>query len=637
MAVLESASATPDGRDGAGAKPMLIVLFCAAFVAAFNENIVNVGLVDIMSTFDVASTTAQWLVTGYMIVTAVVVTVMAFLLKRFRLRTPFSGGAVLLLAGSVGCLIAPDFPFLLGARLLASVGTGIFIPMMMNTILVVAPRRSIGTYLSVGSCMITLGPALGPVISGVMVTCFGWRSAFLIPAIAITVLLVAGLILIREVTTPDSVHLDILSVVLSALGLTAVVLGFSSLTTDPVVACVALACGIALLAGFVLRQKHLAQPLMDLTPLRNPRFSIACILVMVAMMTTFSMSVLLPLYYEGALTTSAMVAGLLILVAILFNSLTALVGGRVMDRRGEWPLLPVGFLVITVGQAAIAMCAIRLAVLPVLVGSIVVYAGVGAVMAPSQTAGLRQLPREMNPHGVAIMSTCVQIAACLGPSLFVGILSSGAAGAAADGAQAAQATGFGMAVTVAAAIALVGTILATFYARRAAQLQNRDAVPQPSSETSPLAGIMKHEVFAIPATATVRDAVSLLVEHGTSGMPIVDAQGDLVGFVSDGDILKAVTQQQPIVVDLDQCLGIIRDDASLDERVARLMDDGIMEIATRQTIAVSSGATIDEVCTLLGDRRIKKMPVVDDGRLVGSVSRGDVTRWLLEKATMPKA
>ena len=124
---------------------LLSVLFAAAFVAAFNENIVNVGLVNIMGEFGIESPTAQWLVTGYMIVTTVVVSVVAWLQKRFSLRSLFFAASALLLAGALADLVAPTFPLLLAFRLLQAVGTGIFVPMMMTTVLALAPRAKLGS------------------------------------------------------------------------------------------------------------------------------------------------------------------------------------------------------------------------------------------------------------------------------------------------------------------------------------------------------------------------------------------------------------------------------------------------------------------------------------------------------------
>lgn len=151
-------------------------MYIAAFVAAFNENIINVALHDIMAAFSVSATTAQWLVSGYMIVTSIFTAIMAFLSGRFSTRKLLFFACGCMVAGEVLCLVAPSFTVLLPSRILQAAGSGILFPLMMNVVLSCAPREKLGLYLSLGGACITLGPAFGPVISGLMCTLFGWRA-----------------------------------------------------------------------------------------------------------------------------------------------------------------------------------------------------------------------------------------------------------------------------------------------------------------------------------------------------------------------------------------------------------------------------------------------------------------------------
>lgn len=466
---------------------LLIVLYGAAFVATFNENIVNVALVDIMAEFSVESVAAQWLVTGYMIVASVMVALTAFLLRRFSLRALFFTAGGLLVTGSVSAAVSPSFAFLLASRLVQALGTGIFVPAMMGTVLKVAPRDRLGTFLSVGGCCITLGPAFGPVISGVMVTVLGWRFAFAPVCVAMALLLAAGAFCVHGDAAGERIRLDALSLALAVLGLTVFVFGLTQLMASPAGAVACLAVGVALIVLFARRQNRLAMPLLNMSPLRNKRFAVACVLSIVAMMTTFSMSVLLPLYFQGALGMTALAAGALILIPIAINALTSLVSGRIMDKRGEWPLLPAGFALIAAGQFAVCWLGARVGFASVVAASAVVYAGVGLIFSPSQTAGLKTLSERESPHGVSIMNTLIQVAGSLGPSLFVGISSSVEQGQAqATSAQMAQAAGFSAAVAVAAVIACAGCAVAYAFARAvckgdARERQHRKAVASPHS------------------------------------------------------------------------------------------------------------------------------------------------------------
>ena len=617
---------------------LLAVLYSAAFVAAFNENIINVALIDIMAQMGVDSVTSQWMVTGYMIVASVIVALMSFLSRRFPLRTLFPVAAGIFIVGTVGDILAPNYALLLAFRLMQAIGTGIFIPTMMGTVLVVAPRKKLGTYLSIGACCITLGPAFGPVVSGVMVAALGWRGVFVPPLVVMIVLLVLGLLWLQNVSQVQKISIDVASVILLAMGLTFVVFGLTQVTSNLVSALAALALGLASIGVFAKRQLGLEMPMMDVHPMANPRFALACLLAVISMMTTFSMSVLMPLYFQGSLMYSALVSGVLILIPIIFNAVAALLAGRIFDKRGEWPLLPVGFALIVIGQVLVFLLSPRMQVVPVVLAAAVVYAGVGLVMSPSQTAGLKNLDPRENAHGVSMMNTFIQMAGSLGPSLFVGILSTSAADAQALGssAEVAQAAGFSSAVMVAAVIAAVGFAVSAYYAWSARSITAAPPVAavsgRPASSALTVRSIMKDHAYSVSADATVLQAMDALVSHHTSGLPVVDGRERVVGFISNADIMKALGQQRSIAGDLGYVYLALQQE-SFDDRLMEMLNANVMEYATDRVVSADLSMSLEEVCTLLGERVIKKVPVLEEGRLVGTISRSDVIRALMESVS----
>lgn len=528
----QAAGGAPVRKD-VNTKTLLAVLFGAAFVASFNENIVNVALVAIMADFSVDTVTAQWLVTGYMMVSAVITAVIAFLMRRFTLRQSFFAGGVILAVGSALDFFAPNF-----------------------------------------------------------------------------------------------------GVLLAAAGLISFIFGLLLIASNPLEAVVLVAVAVAVIAVFARRQDKLETPLLNLEPMRTSGFSLACILVIFAMMTTFSMSVLLPLYFEGAGGLTAFAAGFLVLIPILVNAGAALVGGRVMDSRGEWPLLPAGFLLVAVGMVAIALIAGSLQIALVVAASCVVYAGVGLVMSPSQTAGLKQIPHRLNADGVSLISLLIMVAASVGPSLYMGILSAAQSSALAAGASAAQASaeGFASAAVVAAGIGIAGTVLAFFYSRKVAGAEPV-AEQETRAETAQmglsLPAVMKSDVFTVRSDQPVYAAVQQMLEHKTSGLPVVDERNRVVGFVSDGDIMKTLADQGQPMIDLTYSLSVYANDEHFDKRLDHLMNANVMDVATAHVIAVDADTPIERVCAVLGEKRIKKLPVLENGRLVGTVSRYDVNRSLM--------
>ncbi|MDN6485931.1 MAG: MFS transporter [Ancrocorticia sp.] len=619
---------------------VLPILYIAAFVAGFNENIINVALVDIMAEFGISAATAQWLVTGYMMVTTVVVAISAFLYRRLGLRKLFFIGATLLSLGSLCAIFAPTFPLLLLCRLVQAVGTGIFIPTMMSTVLMVAPRKKIGFYLSIGCMMITFCPAFGPVISGRMVTAFGWNTIF-VPVLVVSVVLGAcGVVVVKNVGETEAVKLDVLSVILIAVGLVAFVYGLSEITVRPGVAAGSAAAGLVFLAIFVRRQFKVDNPVLNLRPMASIRFWPAAILVVVAMMTTFSLSVLLPLYFQRSFGLSALAAGALLLAPILVNAATAVMGGKIMDARGAWPLLITGFGVIVLGQILIVFVAPQLSWIGVLGASVLSFGGVGLVLSPSQTAGLATLSKPDHPHGVAILNTFIQMAAAIGPSLLIGILSSQAAASESAGASAAQANadGFARAILVAAIIALVGAAVAFFYTRmlagerKSASVEGAEgpegvqAAQDQSASEPTIASLMRTEVFSVPATATVGEVVTQFVSSRTAGLPVIDDPGGVCGYITDGEILRAVSGRSESAIDLAFGLQVYRDDANLRDRVTEVMQQGVMELASKSVVTVDADSSVEDVAAILGERSINKAPVMSGETLVGVITRGDLVR-----------
>ena len=447
--------------------PLLAVFYGCGFLAGFNENLVNMALVAIMGDFSIDAVAAQWLVTGYMIAVTVVVTCMAYLYRRLSMRTLFFAAAALSIAGSAGGFLAPNFLLLLVARLVQAVGTGVFIPLMMNVIVDRVPHGRLGTYLAIGSAMITIGPATAPIVTGFMVSDLGWRSVFLVPLAAAVALTVAGIFVVRGGREPERARFDLPSALLTAAGVTLLCVGLSEVTLRPAVGAAALVGAVLALGWFARRQEHLARPLVSMEPLHHGTFWPAALLVMVTMMTYFSLSVMAPLYFEEAAGLAASAAGVLMVAPVLANAAASVLSGRALDRWGEWPLLPAGLAIAVAGLGITIAGALAGSVVVATVGIFFGYLGTGMVLSPAQTAGLRRLPDELGSHGVTLMSMAVQLSACLGPAAYVGIMSSATASAAAAGVPAAQASAEGFATAMAAAlvVAAAGLAIAFFYAR----------------------------------------------------------------------------------------------------------------------------------------------------------------------------
>ena len=453
-------------RSGSVAS-MLPVLLACSFTASFGQSMMNVALPELAERFGVTLSIANWVIVGYMVVAATAIMLSAFMLRRLGLRRVFFVGAGALALGSACALLSQDFPMLFASRLVQAVDTGLFFPSVTSVIMTNSPAAVRGTRLALNSGVIAVGLAISPTASGFALTQFGWRAMFVVSLAMSVALLAVGFFRIHGGPSTKRVPIDALSVMLGPLGLAAFLYGLGEVTRDLAPSLAALAVGAVLLALFAWRQFALESPLLDLHPLVHPRFAVGILLVMVGMLTSFSMSILLPLYYEGALGYTAFFAGLLLLGPVLVNAAFTFLGGRVFDRHGAWPLIPAGLVLVLVGQAAAFFSAESMIAILIVLSSAAVYAGAGFVVAPSKTAALGTLPPATYSAGASINSTAAQIASALGSSLFVGVLSADvlrdtAAGAAKASAYAAA---FEHTLSIAVVIAAAGLLVAFFYAR----------------------------------------------------------------------------------------------------------------------------------------------------------------------------
>ena len=182
---------------------------------------------------------------------------------------------------------------------------------------------------------------------------------------------------------------------------------------------------------------------------------------MIAMMTMFTMNVMLPMFLQGALKTTTFVAAMVLLPAALANGLVTPISGKIYDKVGVKVLIPIGFTISLVALFILSRSNSDTSLIKIVISYIVVCIGVGITMSPCQTSALNQLPKEYYPHGVAILNTLQQISAAIGSSLFIGIMSASQLKALNNSApeQIAVATGFRSGAIVAVIFVLVGLCL----------------------------------------------------------------------------------------------------------------------------------------------------------------------------------
>lgn len=405
--------------------PISIALISAGFLCMLNETVLNMALKNLMVQFSITANTAQWLSTGYMLIMGISIPISAYLTQRFTTRQLFLASVIIFILGTIISGIAPTFSILLVGRLVQAVGTGVLIPNIINTLIIINPIEKRGKALGIFNLVMFCAPAIGPTLSGLIIQSLNWRWLFLGIAPFSVIALILGYIYIENVTELSKPTLDVVSVVLSTIGFGGFIYGVSNIGgASNTTMVIPMIVGCIALAIFVLRQLHMKQPMLDMRTFKYPMFTLGTILIIIMHMVNFATMLLLPMFLEGALGLTAFTAGLIMLPGGLINGIVSPISGHLYDKFGPKVLILPGYIISTIVFFIFSTSlSLSITIPTIIILHCLSLVAVGMINTPTQTNSLNQLTPEYYPHGTAIMNTLQQIAGAFGTSLFVAIMS----------------------------------------------------------------------------------------------------------------------------------------------------------------------------------------------------------------------
>lgn len=155
----------------------------------------------------------------------------------------------------------------------------------------------------------------------------------------------------------------------------------------------------------------------------------------------------------------------------------------------------------------------------------------------------------------------------------------------------------------------------------------------PAEQT--VADVMTSPVLTLQPEQTIEEAVALLAERSISGAPVVDADGRLVGLLDDTDlILSEARLHAPTTVEiLGAYLTLPGEKQRFEHELRQALGQTVGEVMDAEVDTVAPGAQVGEVATIIVDRDVSRVPVIDaDRRVVGVVTRGDLVRTMYRTA-----
>ncbi|RFU85964.1 MFS transporter [Streptomyces triticagri] len=460
-----------------GRTPTVVrLLVLATFVVILNETIMINAIPRLMESLHITEQSAQWVSTAFMLTMAAVIPVTGWFLQRVTTRRAYALAMGTFLLGTVISAVAPSFAVLLAGRIVQAAGTAVMMPLLMTTLMTVVPAQNRGKVMGNVTLAMSVAPALGPAVSGVILQAGSWRLLFVVVLPIAAAVTWFGLRKLENIGEQQASSIDWFSVSVAALGFGGLVYGLSLIgESDRRTLGIGIAvAGVLAIAVFALRQLRLQRggtPLMDLRTLRYGTFTLSLALLSIGFLTMLGSMMLLPLYLQNVRGLSPLETGLIVMPGGLAMGLLGPSVGKAFDRFGSRALVVPGSAGIALALAGFTQIAMTTPYWQILGLHVLLMVSLAGTFTPVFALGMGALPPHLYSHGSSILGTLQQVAAAFGTALMVTVMSARTTSRIADGVAAvpAQVSGMKLGFAVAAALALVTIAIALKLPQRVAE------------------------------------------------------------------------------------------------------------------------------------------------------------------------
>jgi MFS transporter, DHA2 family, multidrug resistance protein len=395
----------------------LAVLSLACVLYVMDLTVLYLALPAISTDLEPTSAQLLWIIDIYGFFVAGALITMGTLGDRIGRRRLLLLGAAAFGLVSVLAAFSPTAEWLIVSRALLGIAGATLAPSTLSLIfhMFQDPRqRSVAVGFWIAS--FSVGEAIGPVLGGVMLEHFWWGSVFLLALPVIAVLLIVGPRVLPEYRDPDAGRLDVASAAMSMVAVLAVIYGLKEIAQDglSVLATAAIAAGLAVAVGFVLRQRRLTDPMIDVGLFRRRVFDAALAANFLAIFIAAGYFLFVAQYLQLVIGLSPLQAGLWSLpTAVAF-----IIGSQLVPRLlyGVRPAYVVagGLALASIGLGLFTQVGVTSGLVPVIAGSVIISLGLAPVFGVTTELIVGAAPPEQAGAASGISETASELGGALG-------------------------------------------------------------------------------------------------------------------------------------------------------------------------------------------------------------------------------
>ncbi|MCI1634673.1 DHA2 family efflux MFS transporter permease subunit [Bifidobacterium sp.] len=401
------------------------VMLAASIAGGFAQTSLTTALPSVMHDLNINAVLGNWLTSGFSLAMAIIVPATAFMMKRFHTKALFITGIAIFTIGLFMAAVAPTFNVLMLARVIQAIGCGISLSMTQVIILAIFPISSQGTAMGVYGLAVGAAPVIAPTLTGLIVDSLGWRPIFWISAIISSLVLLLAIFVMDNVLENQAIHMDITSFLLCGFGFAGMQLGLSNLGTSaffsPEVIGTFILSAMSLLA-FVMRQKRLQEPFLNLRLFRNRSFSMAVALICILYAIMIAGSTIIPIYLQQMRGFPVTESALMMLPGSLVMAAITPLAGRLFDNIGPKPLTIVGMTALVISSVGFSLLTDSTNPLYVIIIFTIRLIAVGLMMMPITTWGIASVEQRYTSDASALLTSLRTLAGAFGSAIFVAVM-----------------------------------------------------------------------------------------------------------------------------------------------------------------------------------------------------------------------
>ncbi len=143
--------------------------------------------------------------------------------------------------------------------------------------------------------------------------------------------------------------------------------------------------------------------------------------------------------------------------------------------------------------------------------------------------------------------------------------------------------------------------------------------------------IMSRDVITVNENATVRELASLLLSRNISGAPVVDADGKVIGVVTESDLIfQNKKVHLPTAVAILDAFFFLERPEKMEKELKKIAGSKVGDICSHDLVSVGPETDLEELATLMAEKKIHTLPVLADGQLVGVIGKSDIIRTIAQ-------